>query len=140
MILKRNSTSLPTLMNELFKPDCFGGVENYNAYAPAVNIKESETGFELVLSVPGRKKEDFNLEVDKLVLTISNELEKTELEEGVKFTRKEFALESFKRAFTLPDTINIEGIDASYEDGILRVVLPKKEEALPKPKRLIELS
>ncbi len=140
MIIKRNNTLLPALMNELFKPDWFGGVENLNENVPAVNIKESEAAFELELSVPGRKKEDFNLEVDKLVLTISNESKIKEIQEGAKYTRKEFVLSSFKRGFTLPDTINIEGVDASYRDGILRVSLPKKEESLPKPKRSIELS
>ncbi len=140
MILKRNNTLLPTLMNELLKPDWFGGVENLNAHSPSVNIQESETGFELSLSVPGRKKEDFTLEVDKLILTISNDSETEALKEGVKYTRKEFVLGSFKRAFTLPETVNVEGIDAAYVDGILRVSLPKKEEALPKPKMQIELS
>ena len=78
------------------------------------------------------------------MLTISAEVKSeisTENEVNkVKYTRKEFSLSAFKRAFTLPETINTEKIEASYEGGILSFKLPKKEEALPKAKRMIELS
>ena len=130
---------LPSLMNEIFKPDWFGGMENFGFNLPAVNIKENEKDFELELAIPGRKKEDFNIEVDDHVLTISAE---TKSEENVKeenYTRKEFSYESFKRSFTLPETVNEDKINAAYEDGVLKFTLPKKEEALPKPKRMIEI-
>ena len=130
---------LPSLMNEIFKPDWFGGMENFGLNLPAVNIKENEKDFELELAIPGRKKEDFNIEVDDHVLTISAE---TKSEENVKeenYTRKEFSYESFKRSFTLPETVNEDKINAAYEDGVLKFTLPKKEEALPKPKRMIEI-
>ncbi len=140
MLVKRNNMLFPSLMNELFKPDWFGGTENFNTDLPAVNIKEGEKDFELELSVPGRKKEDFNVEVDKDILTVSYEVKHDEKTEEVNYTRREFSHSAFKRSFTLPETIDVDKIDAKYEDGILRVVLPKKEEALPKPKRMIELS
>lgn len=137
---KRNHLDFPSLMNEIFKPDWFGGLENAVGTAPAVNIKESEKDFELELAVPGRKKSDFKIEIDKDVLTISSEVEnEVEAKEG-NYTRREFAFTSFKRAFTLPKSVDNEKIEANYEDGLLRFVLPKKEEALPKPKRMIELS
>lgn len=139
-IVKRNNLVFPALMNEIFKPDWFGGVETLQNSVPSVNIKENEVNFELALSVPGYNKEDFKVEVDKEVLTVSAELVNEEVNKDEKFTRREFAIKSFKRAFTLPNTIDADSIKASYESGILSLELPKKEEALPKPKRLIELS
>jgi len=138
-IVKRNNLIFPSLMNEILKPDWFGGLENYKYTFPPVNIQETETGFELELSVPGRKKEDFNVEIDEQILTITSETKKEEEVKEENYTRKEFSYSSFKRSFTLPVTVNEEGIKASYENGILRFTLPKTEEALPKPKRLIEI-
>lgn len=138
--IRRNSLVLPSLMNEIFKPDWFGGTENGNNHLPAVNIKENEKDFELELAVPGRKKEDFNIEVDKDVLTISSEVKHEDEVKEENYTRREFGFSSFKRAFTLPETIDSDKIKADYKNGLLKFVLPKKEEALPKPKRMIELS
>jgi HSP20 family protein len=138
-IVKRNNLVFPSLMNEILKPDWFGGLENYKGTFPPVNIQETETGFELELAVPGRKKEDFNVEIDEQILTITSETKKEEEVKEENYTRKEFSYSSFNRSFTLPETVDEEGIKASYENGILRFTLPKKEEALPKPKRLIEI-
>jgi len=138
-IVKRNNVLFPTLMNEFFKPDWFGGLENYQATLPAVNIKESETGFELELAIPGKRKEDFNVEIDHDVLTISLEEKSKEEKKEENYTRREFSYDAFKRSFTLPETVDSDKIKASYKDGILSFILPKKEEALPKPKRLIEI-
>lgn len=138
-IIRRNNLAFPALMNEIFKPDWFGGMENLNNSVPAVNIKENEKDFELELAVPGRKKEDFNIEVDNNVLSVSSEL-KTEGEVAEdNYTRREFGFSSFKRAFTLPETIDEDKIKADYVDGILKFTLPKRKESLPKPKRLIAL-
>jgi HSP20 family protein len=126
-------------MNEVFKPDWFGGMENFGNTFPAVNIRENERDFELEIAVPGKKKEDFNIEVDNNVLTVSLEDKKEDEVKEDNYTRREFSFSSFKRAFTLPETVNEEKINASYTGGILRFTLPKKEEALPKPKRLIEI-
>lgn len=139
-IAKRNHLIFPSLMNEIFKPDWFGGMENATGSVPAVNIKENEKDFELELAVPGRKKSDFNIEIDKDILTISSEVQKKDEVKEENYTRREFGFASFKRAFTLPETIDNEKIEANYEDGLLKFVLPKKEESLPKPKRMIELS
>ncbi|MBT8307784.1 MAG: Hsp20/alpha crystallin family protein [Maribacter sp.] len=139
-IIKRSDVLFPSLMSEFLKPDWFGGMDNYKNDLPAVNIKENETNFELELAVPGRKKEDFHIEVDENVLTISSESKKEENVTEENYTRREFAYSSFKRAFTLPETIDEGNIKANYDNGILKFTLPKKEEALPKPKRMIELS
>ncbi|WP_396638445.1 Hsp20/alpha crystallin family protein [Maribacter sp. R77961] len=139
-IIKRNDMVFPSLMNEIFKPDWFGGMENHRSAVPAVNIMDNDTNFELSLAVPGRQKEDFNIEIDDNVLAISAEVKNESDNLTENYTRREFGFTSFKRAFTLPDTVDTEKIEASYENGILHFVLPKKEEALPKPKRLIALS
>lgn len=138
-IVTRNNIMLPSLMNEFFKPDWLGGSENYAATLPAVNIKENETGYHLELAIPGKNKEDFKVEVDKDVLTISMETKTEDEKTGDNYTRKEFSYTSFKRSFTLPETVDSEKIKASYKDGILSFSLPKKDEALPKPKRMIEI-
>jgi HSP20 family protein len=140
-LIKRNTVPFPSIIDELFKPDWLGGIQNFNATLPAVNIRETDTNFAIELAAPGKNKEDFNIEIDHNVLTISSE-EKNEKEakdnEG-KYTRREFSYSSFRRAFTLPETVNSENINAAYENGVLHVILPKREEALPKPKRLIEI-
>lgn len=138
-IVKRNNLVFPSLMNEIFKPDWFGGLENMNSNIPSINIKDNEKDFELELAVPGRKKEDFNIEIDKNVLTISSEVDSEKEVSEENYTRREFSFSSFKRAFTLPETIDEEKIKADYLDGILSFTLPKRKESLPKPKRLIAL-
>jgi HSP20 family protein len=139
-LVKRNNLVFPALMNEILKPDWFGGLETVNTNLPPVNIKENETNFELELSVPGWLKDDFKIELEKDVLSVSAEVKTEEVKKEEKYTRKEFVLKSFRRAFTLPNTIDAESIKANYENGVLGFALPKKADALPKPKRMIELS
>nr|WP_299346692.1 Hsp20/alpha crystallin family protein [Allomuricauda sp.] len=138
-IVKRNNLLFPSFVNDFFGPDWFGGVDKWNTNLPAVNIKEEENGFELELAIPGGKKEDFKIEVDNDVLTISSEANKASTETNENYTRKEFSYTAFKRAFTLPETVDGAKIDAKYESGILKLTLPKKEEALPRPKRMISI-
>lgn len=139
-LTKRNEVLFPVLMNEIFRPDWFGGTHNETTAIPAVNIKENEENFELELFVPGRNKDELIIEIDNSVLTVSSENKKEEEESKENFTRREFTLSSFKRAFTLPETVATDKIEATYINGVLKFNLPKKEEALPKPKRKIELS
>lgn len=139
-LTKRNEVMFPALMNEIFRPDWFGGTQNARTAVPAVNIKENQENFELELFVPGRSKDELIIEIDDSILTISSETKEENEETKENFTRREFTLSSFKRAFTLPETVATDKIEASYNEGILKFNLPKKEEALPKPKRKIELS
>lgn len=138
-LIRRNTELLPGLLNDVFTPDWFGGVDSYKTNLPAVNIVEGETEFKLELAIPGQKKEDFKVEVDNDVLTISMESRDENEDTRGEYTRREFRYASFKRAFTLPESVNQDRIEADYKDGILKFVLPKKEEALPKAKRLIEI-
>lgn len=138
-LIKRNEVLFPALMNEILRPDWFGGTQNTRTSIPAVNIKENEKDYSLELFVPGRAKEDFGIEIDDAVLTISSEIKESHAGSEENFTRREFTITSFKRAFTLPEIVATDKIEATYENGILKFKLPKKEEALPKPKRTIEL-
>lgn len=137
-LIKRNRLYFPA-MEDFFGPDWFGGTSNGMNTLPAVNIKESEKNFELELAIPGQKRDDFNVEIDDNVLTISMETQVEDDSVTDNYTRKEFSYSSFSRSFTLPETIDETKIDASYRDGILKVLLPKREEALPKPKRMISI-
>jgi HSP20 family protein len=96
---------------------------------PAVNVTEHKDEFRVELAVPGMKKDDFKIDVDGNMLTISSEKEESKEEKDKKFTRKEYNYSSFSRSFTLPDEINKEKIDAKYDNGILKIALPRKEEA-----------
>lgn len=136
-LVKRNPRNF--FMDEFFK-DWAGGTQMAHRAVPAVNIKETDAAYAVELAAPGLKKEDFAIEVDNGVLAISyTAAEKTKQEDG-KYTRREFVSTSFKRAFTLPETVNEEEIKAVYENGILTLTLPKKEEAQPKAKRLVAIS
>lgn len=129
---------LPSLIDEMFNNDYAGGT-TVRASQPAVNIAEGEDKFSLEMVIPGFRKEDVSIEVDKDVLTIYSEVQEENEEKTEQFTRKEFTKHSFKRSFNLPETVNQDKIDANYQDGILSITLPKKEEALPQPKRMISL-
>lgn len=103
---------------------------------PAVNISESENDFEVSMMVPGRKKEDFKISIDKDILTVSYDNKESAKDETKKMLKQEFVLKNFKRTFTIDDKINAEEILAKYEDGILLLTLPKKEEVKITPKEI----
>ncbi len=108
---------------------------------PAVNIKETEESFEVELAAPGFQKSDFKIEVENNVLTISSEKqEENELKEGETFTKREFSYQAFTRSFTLPETVESDKITAKYDNGILKIEIPKKDEAKPKPVKQIQVS
>ena len=99
----------------------------YTSSAP-VNIKETDKAYELHLVAPGLKKEDFKINLDQNILTVSFEQKEENNEETAeKWIRSEYHFRSFKRSFTLNEKVNASGITAKYEDGILNVTLPKKE-------------
>ncbi|ADY27936.1 MULTISPECIES: Hsp20/alpha crystallin family protein [Cellulophaga] len=140
MSLVKRNTVFPSLLNEILNTDWYGGLENNTSNTAPVNIKENEKDYTLELLAPGREKEDFNIEIDKNILSVSVLDEKVKTDVNEKFSLKEFSVKSFKRTFSLPDTINEDSINVTYKNGVLKFTLPKKEEALPKPKRLIEIA
>lgn len=143
LVKRNNKVFLPSVFEEFFKPDWMGGTNlmgNANMLSvPPVNIRETDTTYEVELSAPGKSKEDFNIDLDQNVLTISSEFKNENQTEDRKYTRREFSFSSFRRSFTLPETVNDDNITARYENGILMLTMPKKEEALPKAKRSIQI-
>jgi len=145
MSLARFSNQYPSLFDRFLENDLFDwsnrNFSNTNTTLPAVNIKVSDDGFEVEMAAPGLTKNDFKIELDHDVLTISSE-KQSEDETGndKQFTRKEFSYQSFTRSFTLPNTASSENIGAKYENGVLRVLIPKKEEAKPKPVKQIAIA
>lgn len=110
-----------------------------NATLPSVNIRENNEAFLVEMAAPGMKKEDFKIELDNEVLKISSEKESdTGTKEGERYTRREYSYQAFQRTFHLPKSIVDENlIQAQYENGILRVLIPKREEAKKQPARTI---
>lgn len=98
---------------------------------PAINVVETENSFKLELAAPGFDKQDFSVNVENDFLIVSANRETTTEEKNERYTRREFAVSSFKRSFKLPKTVNQEAIAAVYENGILNVTIGKKEEAKP---------
>lgn len=108
---------------------------------PAVNIRETPDSFEVEMAAPGMAKKDFRIELDNNLLTISSEKkQENEQKEGDRYTKREFSYQSFQRSFSLPkNVVDDEKIKARYEDGVLRLSIPKKEEAKPRPAKQIEI-
>jgi HSP20 family protein len=140
----RYNTELPEILNQFFENDLEKwSKKNYSrthTTLPAVNIIENKEAYEVQMAAPGFKKGDFNIELDNDLLTISSEKEvDNEIKEDEVFTRKEFSYQSFTRSFRLPELIENEKIKAAYKDGILKIVIPKKDESKPKPARKISV-
>ncbi len=131
--LAKVAERMPTVFDDFFKPwnEWFdkGGLLGRTMNVPAVNITENKDEYMVSLAAPGLKKDDFHIAIDGNMLTISSEKEENKEEKDKMFTRKEYNYSSFSRSFTLPEEINKEKIDAKYEDGVLRLTLPRKEEA-----------
>jgi len=145
MSLIRRNHWLPAVFDELLNTDWMDSnspLRNFGKSTPAVNVKENDNEFILEVAAPGMKKEDFKLELDNNVLSISSEKkeEKETEDKEEKFTLREFSYSSFKRSFTLPETVDHSKISADYKDGVLKIELPKREEAKVQPKRTIEIS
>jgi HSP20 family protein len=137
--------SLPTILDDFFKKEAFNWGSNFantGTSLPAVNIKETAENFEVEMAAPGMQKKDFKIELEGHTLTISSEKQDAHQEkEGETFNRKEFSYQSFYRTFHLPkNVVDADKINAKYENGLLQLVIPKREEAKQKPARLIEIA
>lgn len=135
--LKFNQPTLKTL--DSFLDNLLGDLpvaNNHSLNFPAVNICETKDDYLLEFNVPGRKKEDFKITVDKNILSVSFENKEETKQEGKQFIKREFSTQSFKRSFTLDEKIKADDINAKYENGILYLTLPKKEEVKVLPKEI----
>lgn len=132
-LVKSGSSALPSVFDDFFKPwnEWFtkgDGFFGRSLTVPSVNITEDTSGYHVSLAAPGLKREDFNIDLSGNILTISSEKEENKEEKEKKFTRKEYNYASFSRSFTLPDDVNKDKIEAKYEDGVLHLSLPTREE------------
>ncbi len=141
-----NGLTFPTWsswIDEMFNrdlPSVFTTNFNTGITLPKVNIRETKDAYFVDMAVPGLKKNDFHIDIDNKVLSISAEMEENSEQQEENFTRREFGYSSFKRSFSLPETVKEDDIKAEYTDGVLSIHLPKKEEAIQKPARRIKIS
>ena len=107
---------------------------------PTVNVIENDKDFKLEMAVPGMEKKDFRIHVENDMLTVSSEKKEETNEKKENYTRREFSYTSFSRSFRLPENCLAEKIDAKYENGILKLILPKKEVTVSKAAKEIKIS
>lgn len=148
-LLKRNGSllsPLPVLFDDFLNRDLFNwgnlNFSNSNTTIPAVNIKETGDHYEVEVAAPGMTKKDFKVELDGNTLTISSEkTNQKEMKDDERYSLREFSYQAFQRSFTLQkDVVDIDKIEARYENGLLQLLIPKKEEAKLKPPRMIQIS
>ncbi|MGD1317734.1 Hsp20/alpha crystallin family protein [Chryseobacterium sp. 2R14A] len=148
-IVKRNNGSLlpanpRTLFDDFFSRELFNwGNNNYSSTLstiPSVNIRENEHSFDVELAAPGMEKQDFEISLEGNLLTISSS-KKNEMEEkNEKYTRREFSYQSFQRSFELAkNVVDEEHIEAKYENGVLKLTIPKTEDAKKPARRVIDI-
>ncbi len=142
MLVKTNHSTpiIPNVFNELLKDMNLLNFSDTNSNIPAVNVYETVDDFVVSVAVPGLDKKDFIIDLEKDILTISSEKNAEKEVEKNNYTHKEYSYQSFKRSFTLPkNTVDNEKVTAKYINGELIINIPKREEAKPKPARLIEI-
>tara|TARA_B100000242_G_C43052478_1_gene491849 strand:- start:1830 stop:2255 length:426 start_codon:yes stop_codon:yes gene_type:complete len=138
-LVHRNTDQLFTsIFDDFFGSNIFDSRTLKRNHLPSVNILDNEKFFELNLAAPGKNRKDFIIELEDQILTISSE-SFTNNDDSDNFTRQEYRYDNFKRSFRLPDSINTSLIKAKYENGILSISLPKHKEAIPEPKKQIEI-
>lgn len=145
MLARRNENYLPSFFERFFNNELMDwGNSNFsstNTSLPAVNVKETTDEFVIELAAPGMEKKDFKINFKNNVITISSEKEDKKEEKKDNYTRREFSYQSFQRSFTVPENaIMSDKIQASYNNGILEITLPKREEVKPQPEREIKIS
>jgi HSP20 family protein len=136
----KTRSMMPNWIEEFFGNDFYNNDPVVNATVPSVNVIEGNDNFRIEVAAPGLRKEDFKIELDNNLLKISSERKhEDEVKQDEKILRREFSYCSFKRTFSLPDTVQSTKIDASHQNGILSIVIPKKEEAKVQPVKQIEI-
>lgn len=129
--LLRSSLLRPSILEDVMKPwnEWMDEKWPFSTQTPAVNVKETDKNYEITLAAPGLQKDDFKIDVNGSMITISAEKDEKKEEKDESYTRREYSYSSFSRSFSLPEDINQEKIDANYVNGELKLLLPKKEEA-----------
>ncbi len=140
MLARINRNYVPAYWDDFFNDRVFGNNNNVQRKntSPAVNIIEADNDFKIEVAVPGLSRNDFNIEVEDDVLTLSSVAKEEKEEKMPNYTRREFNFSSFKRSFQLPETIDQDKIQASHKEGVLTITLVKKEEEVQKaPKQIV---
>lgn len=140
--IMRPRTLNPSIFDDFFKPwnEWFSDRKGMVATVPAVNVTETDGKYQVMLAAPGLKKDDFHIDVDGNLVTISAETKTEKEEKKEQFTRKEYSYNSFSRTFTLPENIDRDKIEALYENGELKLMLPKKGDTPTAPKQQIKIN
>lgn len=135
----RSGSFFPTFFNHYFNDDLFNSF--FEGDLPATNVTETDSAFNIEVSIPGFRKEDIKIAIEKNILSISalTEIENQEKDENEKVLRREFKKSSFERRFTVPDNIDTENIEATQKDGVLSISLPKKDKAIEDKVKTIEI-
>ncbi len=136
-LISNKTKYIPSILDDFISLDW-----NYNRHTisvPAVNIKELDTHFEIELAIPGKDKNDFEIEIEDGLLSISSSFNQEDKSDNSKSARIEFDYDSFKRTFIIPESVDSSKIEATYKGGILKISLSKRDEALPEPKKLIKV-
>ena len=131
--------TFPSLLDDFTSPDWFTSIPTNRTNSVAVNVQETETDFSLEFAAPGYAKEAFEIEVDNGHLVVASSNEEVDANKQRNFSRKEYSIATFKRSFVIPESVATAKISATYENGILTIQLPKKEEALPQPTQRIAI-
>lgn len=135
------NTSLDNIWDDFFKRNVWDSarptIPAHNI--PAVNIREDDDAFQIEVAAPGYVKDNFQLDLDNNQLRLSVEHKEEAKTDKENYTLKEFSYKSFSRSFRLPKTVSAENISAKYENGMLLIDLPKKEEAKVQPLRTIKI-
>mgnify|MGYP003348965885 CR=1 FL=1 len=126
------------ILNDLFNefPRTWNDPVPGRSFTPAVNIHETADKYHLEMNVPGRKKEDFRINMENGMLTISFEKKEEKESEDKKTIRREFSYQNFRRSFQIDENIDAEGIEAKYDAGVLHILLPKKAEVKERNKNI----
>jgi HSP20 family protein len=135
-IVKHNQRNLNNVFEEFLAFPSTWGRDFYHTTTPAVNIHENSDGYHIEVAAPGFQKENFTIKLEDKLLIVSVEKKEQVEKASYKTIRREFVNNNFKRSFTLNEHVNTENIEAKYDDGILKIFIPKKEETKIAPKEI----
>lgn len=144
-LVKRNRVSFPTLVNDLLDTNIFDLNSDMfklpaTKMSPSVNVTETSKEFKVDVAAPGLEKKDFKVEIENGVLSVSAEKQDEKEEKDKNWIRQEFSYNQFSRSFQLPENTLTDKIDAKYENGVLKISLPKKEVVISNPKKEVKVS
>jgi HSP20 family protein len=135
-LVKHNYKTVNDLFDEIFNNAPASWAKETGWNVPPVNVYETNEAYHLEVAAPGLNKDDFKVNLEKGLLTISYEKKAESEKTDYKTHRREFSVKSFKRSFSVDDKINADAIEAKYDNGVLKLLLPKKEEVKVVPKEI----